>query len=146
MQPISTRRRGRRAGFSLAELMVVIVIIGLLATVVVPRLLDRFGDAQLTKAKADITLIGEATTLFATSNQGRFPDSIDQLIMPDGNGRTYLDRKTTPKDPWGFEYVYYPPSGGQPDPVIMSYGADGAQGGEGKDRDITLEAIKNQEI
>ncbi|MEZ6013622.1 MAG: type II secretion system major pseudopilin GspG [Planctomycetota bacterium] len=146
MQTRLLRRRGRRAGFSLAELMVVIVIIGLLATAVVPKLFDRFSDAQLSKAKADITIIGDAIINYATMNSGRFPDSLDALVTPDQNGRTFLQRETVPKDPWGNEYVYYPPRGGESDPTVMSLGADGAQGGEAKDRDITLKDIKNQEI
>jgi len=142
----SMRRRGRRAGFSLAELMVVIVIIGLLATMVVPRLFDRFSDAQLEKAKVDISQIGDAALQFATMNSGRYPDTLEQLVTPDGMGRTYLQRTTVPKDPWQNEYIYYPPRGGESDPTVLSYGADGSQGGEGKDRDISLQAIKNQEI
>jgi len=139
-------RRGRRAGFSLAELMVVIVIIGLLATMVVPRLFDSFGDAQVTKAKADLTVIDSAILRFATNNSGRFPDTLEQLITPDQNGQTYLDRTTVPKDPWNNEYIYYPPRGGESSPTLMSYGKDGSQGGEGKDRDFSIQMIKNQEI
>lgn len=142
----SQQRRGRRAGFSLAELMVVIVIIGLLATMVVPKLFDSFGDAQLTKAKADLTVIDSAILRFATMNSGRFPDSLEQLVTPDQTGQTYLDRSTVPKDPWNNEYVYYPPRGGESSPTLMSYGKDGSQGGEGKDRDISIQMIKNQEI
>lgn len=142
---LPNRRRAVRGGFSLAELMVVIVIIGLLATMVVPKLFERFSDSQLEKAKVDITRIGDAVLTFATMNSGRYPDTLEQLVTPDQNGRTYLDQQTVPKDPWGTEYMYYPPRGGETDPTIMSYGADRAQGGEGKDRDITLQGIKNQE-
>jgi general secretion pathway protein G len=141
----SMRRRASRAGFSLAELMVVIVIIGLLATMVVPRLFDRFSDAQIQKAKVDISQIGNAVLDFATKNSGRFPDSLEQLVTPDQNGRRYLEQQTVPKDPWGNEYIYYPPSGGETEPTIMTYGSDGSQGGDGKARDMTLQGIKNQE-
>jgi general secretion pathway protein G len=142
----SQRRRGLRAGFSLAELMVVIVIIGLLATMVVPKLFDSFGDAQLTKAKADLTVIDSAILRYATQNKGNYPDSLEQLVTLDENGQTYLDRTTVPKDPWNNEYIYYPPRGSESSPTLMSYGKDGTQGGEGKDRDITIQMIKNQEI
>jgi general secretion pathway protein G len=141
----SMRRRGSRAGFSLAELMVVIVIIGLLATMVVPRLFDRFSDAQIQKAKTDISTLGDAVLTFATMNSGRYPDSLEQLVSPDGQGRTYLTQQTVPKDPWGEEYIYFPPRGGELEPTIMTYGADRAQGGERKDRDMTYQGIKNQE-
>jgi len=140
------RSRARRAGFSLAELMVVIVIIGLLATQVVPRLMDSFGTAQLQKTKADITAMDNAVTEFVTNNMGRYPTSLEDLITKDQNGRTYLGRETVPKDPWGFEFVYYPPSGGTENHEILSYGADGSQGGDGKNKDILLSDIKNQRI
>jgi general secretion pathway protein G len=139
------RRRGSRAGFSLAELMVVIVIIGLLATMVVPRLFDRFSDAQVKKAMVDISTLGDAVTTYATMNAGRFPDSLEALVTPDGKGRTYLNQQTVPKDPWDQEYLYYPPRGGEMEPTIMTYGADRSQGGEGKDQDMTYQGIKNQE-
>lgn len=141
----SKRLRDSRGGFSLAELMVVIVIIGLLATMVVPRLFDRFSDAQVQKAKVDISRIGDGALEFATNNSGRFPDTLEQLVTPDQNGKMYLGQQTVPKDPWGNEYIYFPPRGGETDPTIMTYGADGAQGGEGKARDMTLQGIRNQE-
>jgi general secretion pathway protein G len=141
----SIRRRGQRAGFSLAELMVVIVIIGLLATMVVPRLFDRFSDAQIQKAKTDISRIYDGVVSYATMNSGRYPDSLEALVRPDQNGRRFLDQETIPKDPWGNEYLYYPPRGGEIEPTVMTYGSDGAQGGEGKDRDMTIQGIKNQE-
>lgn len=146
MQTRLLRRRGRRAGFSLAELMVVIVIIGLLVTVVVPNVMQKFGKAQLTVAKADINAINNAIQDFYINNGGRYPDTLEQLVTPDQLGNKFLDRDTIPKDPWGNEYVYFPPRGGENQVELMSYGADGAQGGDGKDRDITLAMIKNQEI
>lgn len=138
--------RARRGGFSLAELMVVIVIIGLLATVVVPNVLGRLRTGQLGKAKADIVAIESSLNQFAIENNGRFPDSLEALITPDPNGNTYLDRESVPKDPWGNEYVYEPPGPGQPKPVIKSYGADGVPGGEGKDLDFDNLMIKNGDV
>jgi len=88
--------RRPRGGFSLAELMVVIVIIGLLATVVVPNLMLHFGTAQTTKAKADITAIAEAVKSFTILNGGMHPDSIEQLFMPDENGNRLMDRDSIP--------------------------------------------------
>ncbi|MGB0332305.1 MAG: prepilin-type N-terminal cleavage/methylation domain-containing protein, partial [Planctomycetota bacterium] len=76
----------RSAGFSLAELMVVIVIIGLLATVVVPNVVSKLGTASVTKAKADITNISKAVEEFQTNNAGRLPDSLEVLVEKDEFG------------------------------------------------------------
>lgn len=135
----------RRGGFSLAELMVVIVIIGLLATMVVPRLMDQFGDAQVTKAKADINTLNDALLAYMMKNRGTYPDTLEALVTPDENNRKFIEQDTLPKDPWGMEYVYYPPQGGN-DHIIMSLGKDKREGGEGADRDITLRDIKNGDI
>ena len=126
--------------------MVVIVIIGLLATLVLPNLFKRLGSANVGKAKADITTIDRALQEYAVSNQMRFPDSLQALVDPDENGYRWLDRSTVPKDPWGNEYFYEPPSGASPMPIIGSYGKDGSPGGEGDNRDFTNEMIKNEEI
>ncbi len=129
-------RASARAGFSLAELMVVIVIIGMLSALVVPNLMSRFGAAQTKTAQVDINTIKQALDQFAINNGGRYPDSLDVLVTPDENGYTYLDRRAIPKDPWGNEYMYDPPFSGEPRPRIYSYGKDGAPGGEGDSRDL----------
>ena len=95
----------KNAGFSIAELMVVILIIGLLSTVVVPKVLDRLSDAKTGKAKADLPAIAQALDQYMISN-GRFPDSLEDLVNPDENGRQFLNQRTVPKDPWGAEYEY----------------------------------------
>ncbi len=136
-------RATARAGFSLAELMVVIVIIGLLATAVVPKLMDRLGEANWGKAKSDISGINQALTQYAVNNGG-YPDSLEALITPDSNNKRYLDLKAVPKDPWGNEYMYEPPMGGE-DPRIICLGADGAPGGEGDNADRDSEMIKAYE-
>ena len=139
-------RPGSRAGFTLAELMVVIVIIGLLATLVVPNVISKLGKANIAKAKADITAISDAVTSFAIENGGRFPDSLEVLVTPDPNGHTYLDSEVVPKDPWGNEYVFEPAPSGSQKYRVISYGKDGIPGGEGDDADIDNIKIKNQEI
>ena len=139
-----TRRSLMRAGFSLAELMVVIVIIGLLATAVVPKLMDRLGEAKWGKAKSDINGISQALQQYAINN-GRYPDSLEALVTPDSNNRTYLDLKALPQDPWGNEYVYEPPLGSGEEPRIICLGADGAPGGEGDDQDRDSIMIKSFE-
>ncbi|MFM7280879.1 MAG: type II secretion system major pseudopilin GspG [Planctomycetia bacterium] len=132
------QHRNNRRGFTLAEMMVVIVIIGLLGTLVVPNVLKRFSQASRTKAKADITEMMSALDEFAINNAGKYPDSLEVLVTPDENGHTYLKGPAgkLPKDPWKNEYVYEPPQSGQPVPRILSYGKDGQPGGEGDDRDI----------
>lgn len=133
----------RRAGFTLAEMMVVIVIIGLLATLVVPNVLQRLGKANEGKVKSDITAISSALEEYAMNNAMRFPDSMEVLVTPDVNGYTYLKQKTLPKDHWQREYMYEPPQPGQPEPRVYSLGKDGAQGGEGEDRDIDNFTIRD---
>jgi general secretion pathway protein G len=136
--------RRARAGFSLAELMVVIVILGLIATIVVPNLLGRFFVAQREKAKMDITQLVSAVTTYTLENGGRYPDSLEILVTPDENGNTYLaSRNTVPLDPWKNQYVYEPPSGGRPFRII-SFGKDGQPGGEGEDADIDNVTMVNE--
>jgi general secretion pathway protein G len=125
-----------RRGFSLAELMVVIVILGLLATLVVPNVIKYLFQANTAVVKSDISQLVQALNSYAVSNGGVFPDSLDVLVEPDENGKTYLQGYTSvPRDPWKNEYVYEPEQGGQ-DFRVISYGKDGQPGGEGEDSDI----------
>lgn len=141
----TSRARSRRRGFTLTELMVVIVILGLLATVVAPALMDRLGDAFGQKAVTDITTISQALDQYAMNNKMQYPDSLEALIQPDENGKTYLARETLPLDPWGNPYEYEPPGGGSSKALIWCYGRDGVQGGEGEDRDFNNVMIQNGE-
>jgi general secretion pathway protein G len=145
MQTQPSRNARACRGFTLAELMVVIVIIGLLATVVVPNVVRRLFSGQRAKATADIAAISEAINTYAVENMGKFPDSLEVLVTPDENGHSYLDRETVPKDPWGNEYEYQPPGAGQPKFRVICYGKDGQPGGEGDDQDFDNISIKNQE-
>ena len=135
-------RANRRMGFTLAELMVVIVIIGLLVGLVGPNVMGYLTQGKVTTAKADLRSLDEAVTSFAMRNDGKYPDSLEALVTPDENGYTYLDRKSVPLDPWKNEYMYDPPSPGNPDPRVYTYGKDGAPGGEGDDADIDNISIK----
>lgn len=139
-------RLASRAGFTLAELMVVIVIIGLLATLVVPNVIAKLGKANAVKAKADIMSIDQAVTSYAIENGGRYPESLEALVTPDSNGHSFLDTETVPKDPWGNEYTFEPAPSGSPKFRVISYGKDGVPGGEGDDADIDNIKIKNGEI
>jgi len=135
----------RRAGFTLAEMMVVIVILGLLATLVVTNVMKNLGQAMGGKVKSDIVAIESALENFAINNSGRYPDSLEPLVTPDVNGQTYLKGTVLPRDPWKNEYQYEPPAPGQPHPKIYTLGKDMQPGGEGDDRDIDNVMIRNGE-
>ncbi|WP_309832025.1 type II secretion system major pseudopilin GspG [Paracidovorax wautersii] len=134
-------RRRLAAGFTLIELMVVLVIIGVLAALIVPNVLDRADDARSTAARTDITNIMQALKLYRLDNQ-RYPTAeqgLQALIArpsaapAPGNWRPYLEK--LPNDPWGRPYQYLNP-GVKAEVDVMSFGADGQSGGEGKDADI----------
>jgi general secretion pathway protein G len=118
-------------GFTLVELMVVILILGLLATIVIINVLPATDKAAATKAKADISTLEEAVELYR----------LNRLAYPSGEqGLQALvsERivKRLPKDPWGNPYRYAAPGRDGREFDIISYGADGREGGEGKDADI----------
>ena len=141
--PALTRRS---AGFSLAELMVVIVILGLLATLAVqnvPAILRRaFGGT----VKANITTICQSIDNFVVLNNGMHPESLEQLVTPDENGETILKGRKVPADPWGAEFLYDPPMSGTRGYKVYTYGKDGVPGGEGEDMDITNWLIEDGEV
>ena len=139
-------RLAKRAGFSLAELMVVIVIIGLLATLVVPNVIQKLGFANVSAAKADIMAIESACKEYAIRNQMKYPESLQELVLKDESGYSYLEGDNVPTDPWKNEYLYEPPTSGQQYPTITCLGKDGVTGGEGDDRDFTNHMIRNKEI
>lgn len=139
-------RKTPRTGFTLAELMVVIVIIGLLATLVVPNVMKRLFTSYRVKAKADIVSIGNALDEYAANNGMRYPDSLDVLVTPDQDGYTYLKSSVLPKDPWGREYFYERGRSGNVQYRVGSYGKDGAPGGDGEDKDLDNVMIANDEF
>ena len=139
-RPFVARLR-RAAGFTLIELMVVLVIIGVLAALIVPNVLDRTDDARATAARTDVHNIMQALKLYKLDNQ-RYPTPEQGLAalvqrpstppVP-GNWKPYLEK--LPSDPWGQPYQYLNP-GIKGEVDVMSFGADGKSGGEGKDADI----------
>jgi general secretion pathway protein G len=138
------RRLSQQVGFTLIEIMVVVFILGLLVTLVAPRIIGRTDEARVTKAKADIKAIEEALNMFKLDN-GFYPSSGEGLAAlvqgtprakrfnPDG----YLSK--IPIDPWGNEYLY---SSDGRDVVVISLGADGVEGGEGYNADIDSRALE----
>ena len=132
---MNRRNKDRRAGFSLIELIVVITILGILASTVVVSVLGRSDQARVAKVKTDFHGILQAARLFK-EDHNRWPDSIEELVQPpttsDGSNMVYLD--TEPLDPWSGEYYYYELT--DRTPRLISLGADGADGGEEFNADI----------
>jgi general secretion pathway protein G len=130
-----------RAGFTLIELMVVIIILGILATLVGPKMFGRVGEAKQQAAATQIELFGTALDSLRL-DAGRYPttsEGLEALVSPvsgldDWNG-PYLKKKVIPPDPWKNPYIYESP-GINGDYDLISYGADKMEGGEKEDRDI----------
>jgi general secretion pathway protein G len=142
MKNYSVSRRAAR-GFTLIEIMVVVVIMGVLAALVVPKLLSRTGESKVAAAKVDIATVMQALKLYKLDNQ-RYPTTeqgLQALLTkpttgPAANGWKsggYLEKM--PKDPWGNPYQFLSP-GVKGEVDVFSYGADGAPGGTGDDADI----------
>jgi general secretion pathway protein G len=134
-------QRARQLGFTLIELMVVLVIIGVLAALIVPNVLERADDARVTAAKTDINNLVQALKLYKLDNL-RYPTAAQGLqallVKPTAgpipsNWKPYLDK--LPNDPWGQAYQYLNP-GIKGEIDVFSFGADGQPGGEGKNADV----------
>jgi len=134
-------KKSAQSGFTLIELMVVLAIIGILAALVVPNVLGRADDARVSAAKTDVGNLILALKLYKLDNQ-RYPTADQGLaalqakptVEPvPANWRSYLDK--LPTDPWGNPYQYLNP-GANGEVDVLSFGADGAVGGEGKNADI----------
>jgi general secretion pathway protein G len=133
------------SGFTLIEIMVVIVILALLAALVGPKLIGRSDDARIADAKVQIRNIETALKLYKLDNSV-FPTTeqgLAALITKPATGvipknykpEGYLESRKLPKDPWSNDYIYLSPAE-QGDYELCSYGSDGAKGGEGKAADI----------
>ncbi|MGE5239188.1 MAG: type II secretion system major pseudopilin GspG [Chloroflexota bacterium] len=135
-----------REGFTLLEIIIVVLILSILAAIVAPRIVGRTDDARIAEGKVQMRNFETALKLYKLDN-GSYPDTqqgLEALIEKPTSGRIpqnyreggYLEQKKIPLDPWGNPYVYVSP-GLHGDFDIISYGADGKEGGEGTDADIT---------
>jgi general secretion pathway protein G len=141
MQERKTKKK--RRGFTMVELMAVLIILGLLAAVVVRNFVGTTDKARVTTTKANLRLLHSAVNQFKMDT-GRFPDEeegLTVLIVPPDDAESYppggyLETTELPTDGWGYEFIYelYPESG-KPF-VVKSLGADGEEGGEGYDADL----------
>lgn len=128
------------AGFTLIEVMVVVVILGILAAFIVPRIMDRPDVARMTKAKQDIRVLESALNLYKLDNfdYPSMDQGLDALVQKPANAPQWKDGgyvERIPKDPWGRDYQYvYPGAQGSVD--VFSLGRDGQPGGDGVDADI----------
>lgn len=143
---MKTRRKNRmRKGFTMVELMAVIIILGLLATVLVKNFMGQTDKARVITTKANLKILHTAvmqykmdTGQFPSEEEGLValiepPSEVEELVEPGG----YLETTEIPKDGWGHEYYYelYPVSGRSF--VIISWGADGEEGGDDYDKDLS---------
>jgi len=127
---MNTCKHNQRASFTLIEVMVVVVIIGILATIIVPRIMDKPGQARTQKALSDIQTISSALDLFKLDkfNYPTTDEGLDALVQD------YLGKK--PMDPWGKDYFYLSP-GENGDFDLYSLGADNRIGGKDENTDIS---------
>lgn len=136
----------RTQGFSLIEMLVVVVIIGVLAAVVGPRFMGKTEQARIAAAKSQIENFSIALDSYQLDN-GFYPTTeqgLKALIEKPGSGKTppnwrgpYLSKKSIPPDPWGRPYIYVSPGKHHPDYDLVCHGKDGKEGGQGDDADIT---------
>ena len=136
---ISSKRRSR--GFTLIEIMVVVVIMGVLAALVLPKVINRVGESKTAAAKVEISTIMQALKMYKLDNQ-RYPTAeqgLQALVVQPTTGPAAPNWKPNidklPNDPWGKPYQYLNP-GIKGEIDVFSFGADGQPGGEGNNADI----------
>lgn len=140
------QRKRSSAGFTLIEIMVVVVIIGILIGLIAPNILGRVDKARVTAAKTDIATLEQALEMYRLDNHS-YPSTdqgLEALVAKPGgdpepknwNAEGYLKKGKLPQDPWGHAYQYLQPGQEKRPFDLFSLGADGREGGEGYDADI----------
>jgi general secretion pathway protein G len=146
MKVVKGGQKGKNRGFTLIEIMVVIVILGILAGLVLPRFMGRTEEAKKIKAKLQIENLEAALKLYKLDN-GMYPTTeqgLEALVQKPATGAVtgnwreggYLEKGKVPQDPWGRPYVYVSPGIKNKDFDLKSLGGDGEEGGEGENADI----------
>jgi general secretion pathway protein G len=139
------KKRREERGFTLIEILIVIVILSILAWQLAPRIMGKPEEAKQVRAQMDISTLETTLKMYKLDN-GFYPSTeqgLQALVEPPTIGRPapkwreggYLEKRKVPKDPWGYDYIYLSP-GVNSDFDLSSYGADGEPGGEGPDKDI----------
>lgn len=138
---MNRKRKRNEQGFTLVEIMIVVIIIGLLAALVGPKLFGKLGESKTKIAKAQIEMLGQALDNLRL-DVGRYPTSeeglkalVEKPSGMEGWKGPYLKKKEIPNDPWNRPYVFRSP-GQHGDYDLFSYGLDGTEGGEGENEDV----------
>ena len=129
-------------GFTLIEVMVVMVIIAIMSALIAPRLMDRMHDGRITATQSQLTPLKQAISMFEL-DFGRVPnqsEGLDILLSPPENSKRYLDSKDLPMDGWKNPFVYQAPGEEQATYTVSSLGADGIPGGSERNSDIVVYA------
>jgi general secretion pathway protein G len=145
----TTNLNSVRRGFTLIEMLVVILILSLLAALIIPKLIGHVDDAKVATAKSDIATLKTALQNYRLDND-KYPtteEGLNALVIappdaPHWKG-PYLDKSSVSNDPWGNPFVYVAPGPTGTDFLITSYGADGAPGGTGNNADVTSDDTNN---
>lgn len=148
LKRMRNRRFGRTApqrGFTLLELLVVMAILAVIATLVTPRLFTQLDKSKVTTTKTQVDMLRTSLDTLRL-DLGRYPtreEGLSLLVEPPSDPALrdrwygpYIDGQV-PTDPWGYEYRYEPPENARDVPEVLSYGADDARGGDGLDADIS---------
>ncbi|CAB0151166.1 Type II secretion system protein G [Pseudidiomarina piscicola] len=126
-------------GFTLIELLIVIVILGLLASLVAPQMFGKVDSSKIKTAETQMKMLETSLSTYRL-DMGRYPERLDELLKSDDtNWQGPYFPKDVPPDPWGNDYVYRMPGDEGAPFTLLSYGADGREGGEENNADIILQ-------
>jgi general secretion pathway protein G len=131
----SLSRNATLAVRGLVGCSLVVIAIGLFAAWFTGRYARKFAEEKRAKAREDIQLVLAALEAYREAN-GKYPESLGALWVPDARGFTYLSPKSPPKDPWNNGYSYLPPGPGHKQPRVWTYGRDKREGGDGESEDV----------